>query len=79
MENNLVNRLPVAAGEVRAKRDQSGSIVDFVWTDINAFGLAILQGQKSDIIGKSITQLGDVFKMTFFSTCSNRPLKPSIT
>jgi len=62
MDNTLLNRLPVAAGEVHAQRDENGNIIDFVWTDINAFGLAILQGTQQDIIGKSIHQLANVFK-----------------
>jgi len=62
MDNTLLNRLPVAAGEVHAQRDDNGEITDFVWTDINAFALAILQGTKEDIIGKSIGQLASVFK-----------------
>ena len=62
MDNTLLNRLPVAAGELHAQRDKNGDIIDFVWTDINAFGLAILQGTKQEIVGKSFNQLPSVFK-----------------
>ena len=62
MDNTLLNRLPVAAGEVHAQRDENGNIIDFVWTDINAFALAILQGTKQEIVGKSFNQLASIFK-----------------
>jgi PAS domain S-box-containing protein len=62
MNNTLLNRLPIAAGELQAQRNGRGDIVDFVWTDINAFGLAIIGADKTDVIGGALTQLTGVFR-----------------
>ena len=62
MENTLVNRLPMAVGELLARRNQNGEIIDFVWKDANAVGLAILGAPRDEIIGQSLNNLKSIFR-----------------
>ena len=62
MDNSFVNRLPIAAGELRAIRNSNNEIEDFVWVDANAFGIAILRREYQDIIGRSINELSVIFR-----------------
>ena len=62
MENSLLNRLPVAAGELRAIRNSDNEIEDFVWLDVNAFGIAILRREYDDVIGHSMKELSSIFR-----------------
>ena len=61
MQNSFVNRLPIAAGELRAIRNSSNEIEDFVWADVNAFGLAILRREYQDLIGRSLSEFSSIF------------------
>ena len=61
MQNSFVNRLPIAAGELRAIRNSSNEIEDFVWVDVNAFGLAILRREYQDLIGRSLSEFSSIF------------------
>lgn len=62
MENTLLNRTPIAVGELRGIRGDTGEISDFEWLDLNAAGNAILGLDCGEIKGQRMSQMVKVFR-----------------